>query len=217
VILLQHGISQDAKAWVSQNNDSIAFLLWKSNYDIWLSNSRGTFYSQNHVSYKSSSEEFWNFTFHEKGYYDNKAVIEYIKTITKVSKIVYVGHSGGTTSSFVYASTRPEEAADSLKLIVALAPVTFLKYYKTPLIETLFRSVQFLVVKKNRRRYNTLFKNYTFRKITYTSSSEFTVSFTTTVYCSSRFVSSTATLFLKKLLFIYRRYSLGGLHTNLIL
>ncbi|CAH1370669.1 unnamed protein product, partial [Tenebrio molitor] len=145
VILLQHGISQDAKAWVSQNNDSIAFLLWKSNYDVWLSNSRGTFYSQNHVTYKSSSEEFWNFTFHEKGYYDNKAVIEYIKTITKVSKIVYVGHSCGSTSSFVYASLRPEEAADSLKLIVALAPVTFLKYYKTPLIETLFRSVQFLV------------------------------------------------------------------------
>jgi lysosomal acid lipase/cholesteryl ester hydrolase len=189
VILLQHGISQDAKAWVSQNNDSIAFLLWKSNYDIWLSNSRGTFYSQNHVSYKSSSEEFWNFTFHEKGYYDNKAVIEYIKTITKVSKIVYVGHSGGTTSSFVYASTRPEEAADSLKLIVALAPVTFLKYYKTPLIETLFRSVQFLMVKKKMQTPDgiipTLFKNYTFRKITYTNSLEFTVSFTTTVCFSS--------------------------------
>ena len=76
------------------------------------------------------------FSFHEIGYYDNHASIEYVKRRIGGSKIVYVEYSLGGTSGVVYASTREKEAADSVKLMVVIASGTrirldcnsFLKY-----------------------------------------------------------------------------------------
>nr|CAD7415085.1 unnamed protein product [Timema poppensis] len=73
-----------------------------------------------------------NFSFHEIGYYDLPAVIDYILQITEEEKLYYVGHSMGTTSCFVLCSTRPEYN-QKLASIISIAPVVFLANTKSPL------------------------------------------------------------------------------------
>jgi hypothetical protein len=51
-------------------------------YDIWITNSRGTVYSNSHLNYTTKDKEFWNFTFNEMGLYDVPANLEYIKAQT---------------------------------------------------------------------------------------------------------------------------------------
>ncbi|XP_044254152.1 lipase member J-like [Tribolium madens] len=131
VILLQHGFVQDATCWVSQYNKSIAFWFWNAGYDVWMTNSRGTFYSKKHINLTSSDEEFWNFTFHEIGYYDLDAVIKHIKLATNRSKLIILANSMGFTSSLVYASMKCEQAAENVQILIGLAPVWSLKYTKS--------------------------------------------------------------------------------------
>jgi len=40
-----------------------AFILSRAGYDVWLGNSRGNIFSQNHVKFQKESEQFWNFDF----------------------------------------------------------------------------------------------------------------------------------------------------------
>ncbi|RZC36267.1 lipase member M-like, partial [Asbolus verrucosus] len=144
VILFQHGIIQDSQQWVTQYNESVAFLFWKAGYDVWLGNSRGNFYSKKHITLTPKDEKFWDYSFNEIGYYDNNATIEYIKSTTNAPKIIYLGFSMGATSGLVYASMRPEDATNSVKVMISLAPVSFMKYLKTPL-KTMFSFSHFLM------------------------------------------------------------------------
>ncbi|RZC37904.1 Abhydrolase 1 domain containing protein, partial [Asbolus verrucosus] len=136
VILLQHPYANDARIWVAQYNQSIAFVFWEAGYDVWLGNSRGTLYSQRHISLKPSDETFWNFSkntisFHEMGYYDNYATIGYIKTKTQVSKIIYLGFSMGGTLGLIYACLRPHEAAQSIEVMINLATPNYVNLMLT--------------------------------------------------------------------------------------
>ncbi|RZC37634.1 Abhydrolase 1 domain containing protein [Asbolus verrucosus] len=133
-MLFQHPYGNDAKIWVAQYNQSVAFLFWEAGYDVWLGNSRGTLYSKKHVSFKPTEERFWNYSFHEMGFYDNPAAVNYIRTKTQVSKIIYLGFSMGSTSGLIYASMRPHEAAESIEVMINMTPVTFLKYINNFLV-----------------------------------------------------------------------------------
>ncbi|KAJ3640680.1 hypothetical protein Zmor_027226 [Zophobas morio] len=136
VIFFQHSLCTDARIWVSQYNESIAFFFWRAGYDVWLGNTRGNYFCKKHVSLNPTEAAFWNFTFHEIGYYDNHASIEYVKRQIGGSKITYVGYSMGGASGMVYASTRDKDAVDSVKLMVVMSSSTqlgldcagFLKY-----------------------------------------------------------------------------------------
>lgn len=48
------------------------------------------------------------FSWHEIGYYDMPAVIDYVIERTGFKKLYYIGHSQGTTAYAVLASERPE-------------------------------------------------------------------------------------------------------------
>jgi len=53
-----------------------AFILAKAGYDVWLGNSRGNKYSQQHTNYKVMNKKhniFWQFTWQEMGEYDAPA------------------------------------------------------------------------------------------------------------------------------------------------
>lgn len=66
-------------------------------YDVFLTNSRGNFYSRKHI-YKNPDDPksgFWNFSFYEMGIYDLPAVIDYVRKTTCSQKIYYIGHSQG--------------------------------------------------------------------------------------------------------------------------
>lgn len=56
----------------------------------------------------------------------------YITNATSERKIMYVGHSMGTTSMWIMADLFPEFAANSIEVMVALAPVATVSNMVSP-------------------------------------------------------------------------------------
>lgn len=124
-VILQHGMASASDIWILMGQQqSLGFILADAGYDVWLTNTRGNRHSRKHVTLSPDCASFWNFTWHEMGYYDIPATIDYVMAITR-EKVYFIGHSMGTTMLFVMTSTRPEYNAN-LRLAFALAPAAFL-------------------------------------------------------------------------------------------
>lgn len=170
VCLLQHGILCNSASWILAGPDhalgwysfenqlieetskfilnltsvsfvKIGYRLANENCDVWLSNTRGTFYGQNHTTlnpFGSSKERktFWSFSYHEMGVFDLPAIIDYILLQTNVQKLHFIGHSQGTAAFFVMASERPEYN-QKIQLMHALAPIAFVKHVVSPPLRAL--------------------------------------------------------------------------------
>lgn len=131
-ILLVHGLLGSSGDYlVIGPNNSIAYLLADRGYDVWLADMRGNRYSQKHVRLTIDSPDYWDFSWHEMGYYDMPAIIEYILHQTTARKLIYIGHSQGTTVFFVMASARPE-FNDKIARMYALSPAVCLKRLRSP-------------------------------------------------------------------------------------
>ena len=93
VVICQHGILDSASCWILNGKRSIAFRLVEQGYDVWLNNSRGNWYSMEHTDYdpkvkgskafkkddqKSQKEDYYDFSFHELGIYDQPALWNYV-------------------------------------------------------------------------------------------------------------------------------------------
>ncbi|XP_018406518.1 PREDICTED: lipase 1-like [Cyphomyrmex costatus] len=132
-VLLQHALlSSSADFVVLGKNKGLAFILANHGYDVWLGNFRGNTHSRAHVFLSPSDSKFWNFSFHEMGIYDIPAMILYITKITSQPLHAYIGHSLGTTASYVMAAERPE-IARMVRMIISFAPAAFLKHVTSPL------------------------------------------------------------------------------------
>ena len=69
------------------------------------------------------------------GLYDIPAVIKYIKENNKSNeKIIYFGHSQGTTSMFSGLIQKYDFYKENIKLFVALAPIARLNYLDSTLL-----------------------------------------------------------------------------------
>ncbi|KAL6264531.1 hypothetical protein P5V15_004638 [Pogonomyrmex californicus] len=131
-VLLQHGFLCSSADWVIPSKDKgLAFILADQGYDVWLGNFRGNTYSRAHVSLSPSNSQFWNFSFHEMGIYDLPAMITYIANVTLKPLHTYIGHSMGSTASYVMAVERPE-IAQMVRAIISFAPVAFIANMKSP-------------------------------------------------------------------------------------
>lgn len=129
---LQHGLLGSSADWVLNGDTALAFYLADNGYDVWLGNARGNVYSKAHVSLSPYSPEFWNFSWHEMATKDLPAVLYHISNTTgKAGQILYIGHSMGTTMSFVLSSVLPQ-VAKNIKLIVSLAPTAFMTHLTSP-------------------------------------------------------------------------------------
>lgn len=82
-----------------------------------------------------------DYSFHEMGYYDLPACIDYILQNTGYPQLEYIGHSQGTSIFFVLASTRPEYN-QKINYMSALAPIAFLDQLRGTLKGLLFVSSQ---------------------------------------------------------------------------
>lgn len=79
-------------------------------YDVWLENSRGSRYSRRHISLDpdKDAKRFWDFSFREITLDDVPTTTDYIRSYTNQDRIFYIGHSQGTTVSYVMLSRLPE-------------------------------------------------------------------------------------------------------------
>ena len=76
---MQHGLLDAGGTWMFNSPAlDLSLELCDKGYDIWLTNSRGTAYSNEHITYTVKDKEFWDFSFHEMGRFDVPANLNYI-------------------------------------------------------------------------------------------------------------------------------------------
>ncbi|KAH8376737.1 hypothetical protein KR093_001124, partial [Drosophila rubida] len=134
-VLLMHGLEDSSSTWIMMGPSSgLGYFLYDAGYDVWMGNARGNRYSRGHLKLNPNTDRsYWSFSWHEIGYYDLPAMIDYVLKKTNHSKLSYYGHSQGTTSFFVLASSRPEYNA-KVHVMQALAPVSYMTHVKAPLM-----------------------------------------------------------------------------------
>jgi len=123
VVFLQHGILCSSSDWViGDRTKAFGFLLADAGYDVWLGNFRGNIYSRNHTHLDPDQEQFWQFSWDQMGQLDLPAMLFHVTRHTGQHKLVYVGHSMGTTAFWVMMNRYPEMNS-MVQLMVGMAPV----------------------------------------------------------------------------------------------
>lgn len=84
-----------------------------------------------HKTLNVHSKEYWNFSFHEIGYYDVPTMFDFMLSHTNTSRAFYVGHSQGGTSLMVLLTLRPE-FNDKIIHAHLMAPAVFMKNFPHP-------------------------------------------------------------------------------------
>ena len=64
--------------------------------------------------------------------YDLPAMIDYVLNITKMASLGYIGHSQGTMIAFAGSSVN-KELARKMNVLIALGPVSTVKYITSPI------------------------------------------------------------------------------------
>lgn len=108
-------------------------------YDVWMGNFRGNTYSKRHLNLSVDDGKFWDFTWHEMGLNDLPAMIDYVLEQTEQQKLYYIGHSQGTTTFYVMASSKPEYN-DKIRAAFSLAPIAFMNHMTSPLLQIIARA-----------------------------------------------------------------------------
>lgn len=108
-------------------------------YDVWLANARGNTYSRSHARLSPGSKEFWDFSWHEIGFWDLPTVVDHIVERTNVPQMDYIGHSQGFTIFLVMCTLRPEYQT-LFKTVIGMSPIAFLAHLPNPYLRTLAKN-----------------------------------------------------------------------------
>jgi len=140
-VLLIHGLLQSAGTYCTNDDDSLAFYLCKSGYDVWLGNNRcGK--NPEHTSLSPSDPRMWSWDIRHLGTLDLAALTSRVLYETGFEKLGLVCHSQGTTQTFVaLAKEHRPELGERISVFCALAPAA----YAGPLVSrSYFRFMQLL-------------------------------------------------------------------------
>ncbi|KAL4978746.1 Alpha/Beta hydrolase protein [Aspergillus desertorum] len=133
-VLLMHGLLQNSGAYCANDNDSLAFFLCKSGYDVWLGNNRCGLEPE-HITMLKSDPRMWSWTIQHMGAYDVTALISRVLFETGYEKLGLVCHSQGTAQTFVaLAKGQRPELGKRISVFCALAPAV----YAGPLVERVY-------------------------------------------------------------------------------
>lgn len=148
VVFIMHGMLSSSLDWVLIGRDKSiggcnllnlelhylllfipyqALLLHDIGYDVFLGNARGNYYSRKHLhaNMSTSSKAFWEFSWHEIGYYDMSSVVDMILQETNAKKMDFIGHSQGVTSFLVLNVLRPKYQK-YFRTVIAMSPIAFM-------------------------------------------------------------------------------------------
>ncbi|KAF2831032.1 alpha/beta-hydrolase [Ophiobolus disseminans] len=124
-VLMIHGLLQSAGAYCTNDDDSLAFFLAKSGYDVWLGNNRCGF-NPRHVMLKYDDPRMWAWNIRQMGVMDLPALISRVLTETGFEKLGIIAHSQGTTQSLVaLAKEQRPEIGENISVFCALAPAAY--------------------------------------------------------------------------------------------
>lgn len=130
-VLLMHGLLQCSGAYCTNDDDSLAFFLCKSGYDVWLGNNRCGMHPE-HTTLSPSDPRMWAWNIRHMGVLDLAALISRVLYETGFEKLALACHSQGTTQTFVaLAKEQRPELGQKISVFCALAPAA----YAGPLIE----------------------------------------------------------------------------------
>ncbi|PVI08219.1 alpha/beta-hydrolase [Periconia macrospinosa] len=124
-VLLIHGLLQSAGAYCTNDDDSLAFFLAKSGYDVWLGNNRCGF-KPRHTLLEYSDPRMWAWNIRQMGVLDLPALISRVLAETGFSKLGLIGHSQGTTQILVaLAKEQRPDISEKISVFCALAPAAY--------------------------------------------------------------------------------------------
>ena len=133
-VLLIHGLLQSAGAYCANDDDSLAFFLAKSGYDVWLGNNRCGFRPQ-HALLTPNDPRMWNWNIRQMGVMDLSALVSRVLSETGFEKLGLICHSQGTTQTFVaLAKEQRPDLGNKISVFCALAPAV----YAGPLIGKMY-------------------------------------------------------------------------------
>eukprot|EP00747_Dinoflagellata_sp_TGD_P084610 gnl/TRDRNA2_/TRDRNA2_162578_c0_seq1.p1 gnl/TRDRNA2_/TRDRNA2_162578_c0~~gnl/TRDRNA2_/TRDRNA2_162578_c0_seq1.p1 ORF type:complete len:475 (+),score=41.20 gnl/TRDRNA2_/TRDRNA2_162578_c0_seq1:71-1495(+) len=125
VVFCMHGIVDASPTFFVNKGESLAPLLYRQGYDVWLGNMRGNLYSRNHTYLTTDDSAFWDFTVLDVGRRDLPGIITYVLNATGAQSLAYIGHSLGTTMMWAALATPESEVivAPRVHLFIALSPI----------------------------------------------------------------------------------------------
>ncbi|KAB2574509.1 Sterol esterase 2 [Lasiodiplodia theobromae] len=133
-VLMMHGLLQSSGAFCSNDDDSLAFFLAKSGYDVWLGNNRCGF-TPRHNLLEYSDPRMWAWNIRQMGVIDLPALVSRVLHETGFPKLALIAHSQGTTETLVaLAKEQRPELGEKLSVFCALAPAA----YAGPLIGKMY-------------------------------------------------------------------------------
>lgn len=125
-ILAMHGAGQNGFGWITEEFEggerNPLLRLVDRGYDVWVGNSRGAKYSNEHVrDGEWSLKERWNFTWADMGVNDLPANIDLILDVSGAEKLTLLAMSQGSAQSWYGLAKRQGYFADRVRRFVAMA------------------------------------------------------------------------------------------------
>ena len=124
-VLLLHGLLQSSGAYCVNDDDSLAFYLCKSGYDVWLGNNRCGF-TPKHALLEPKDPRMWSWNIRQMGVLDLPALTSRVLYETGFEKLGLICHSQGTTQTLVaLAKEQRPELGEKITVFCALAPAAY--------------------------------------------------------------------------------------------
>ena len=108
----------------TDKENTMPYLLSDAGFDVWIGNNRGTIDFSYHETLDpvKDADQYWNFSFIEMGKYDLEAEISFVKSVTGVEKLTFLGYGHGTTQAFYGMATSREFWRNAVNTVIAVGP-----------------------------------------------------------------------------------------------
>lgn len=119
--------------FLGDQNHSIGHFMVLNGFDVWFGNNRGNKYSRKHTNPDITEGEFMTYSWQELGQYDVPAFYKKIhQELGETKKLIYFGHSQGTTQMFVSMldSISRDFVSAYTTNVFQLAPIAYLTHFE---------------------------------------------------------------------------------------
>ncbi|KAJ7557302.1 hypothetical protein O6H91_05G121000 [Diphasiastrum complanatum] len=133
-VFLQHGFMGGGDQWVLDSpQQSLAFILADSGFDVWIGNLRCNRWSTGHASLTTQDKKYWEWSWDEHATFDVPAMLQLVFNQTG-SRAKYIGHSQGTI--IFLAALSQSSVTQFVDGAALLSPIAYLSQVTSILAKT---------------------------------------------------------------------------------